>query len=52
MPKKRTKTITEIFRDGKTMDAAAKRAVRQAIKENQALLGKRGSKPRPKRRAA
>lgn len=52
MHKNRTKTITEIFREGKTLDAAAKRAVRQAIKENEALLGKRGSKPRPKRRAA
>jgi hypothetical protein len=44
--KAKKKTIAEVFDDGKAMDAAARRAVRQAIAENARL---RKPSPRVKR---
>jgi len=51
---KRTKTIGEIFDEGKALDAAAKRAVRRVLKASAgaAKPRKAASKSRSRRRAA
>jgi hypothetical protein len=49
--KKAKKTISELFDDGRAMDAAARRAVRQAIAEN-ARLAKKPTRTRRGQKAA
>lgn len=49
---KRTKTIGEIFDEGKALDAAAKRAVLRVLKASSAKPRKAARKGRGKSRAA